>query len=199
MRARLLALATLVVSLGAGVVVFVNWDTGEVDRTIDNFGAFEVMDRASCSTAACNTAQCVQAQNILADAGSPCVPRFVDCDFRVGQRVRNLAVDAGAQLGPQKYQRLRLVALRCPAADGGNAFGVPFDDNGWPIYAVATATPRCVRAPLDGGLNCRRVLPDGGTRFFGTGNVMPAAEATGAQCEAVGCSVMFGDNPDTDL
>lgn len=199
MRARLLALAALVGSLGAGVVVFVNWNTGEVDRTIDSFGVFEVVDRSSCSTSACNTAQCTAAQNILIDAGSVCVPRFADCDFRIGQKVRNLAADAGAQLGPQKYQRLRLIALRCPAADGGVAFGVPFDDNGWPIYAVATQTPRCVRAPLDGGLNCRRALSDGGTRFFGTGNVMPSTEATGAQCEPVGCSVVYGDNPDTDL
>lgn len=57
----------------------------------------------------------------------------------------------------------------------------------------------CVRAPLDGGLGCTRRLADGGTRFFGRGNVFPFDAGVGAQCEPVECAVMFGDNPDTDL
>ncbi len=198
MKARLLALAAIVSALGAGTIVFVRWESGIVDRTIEDFGNLELIDRSTCTMSACNATPCVQALNVLQDAGSACIPRFAECDFRISQKVRNLASDAGVVLGPQKYQRLRLVALRCPAVDGGVAFGVPFNDAGWPVYAVATQPPRCVRAPLDGGLNCVRRLPDAGTRFFGTGNVMPADAGVGAQCEPCGCSIYFGDS-DSDL
>jgi hypothetical protein len=62
-------------------------------------------------------------------------------------------------------------------------------------------TPPCVRAPLDGGLACQRLgaLADGGTAFFGRGNVFPVDAGTGAQCEPVECAVFFGDNPDVSL
>lgn len=55
--------------------------------------------------------------------------------------------------------------------------------------------PQCVRAPADGG-TCNRRLPDGGSRFFGRLNVMPADAGVGASCESVECAVMFGDGDD---
>jgi hypothetical protein len=199
MKQKLLALAATLTALGAGAVVFLNWNDGTVERVIVANGSWEAVDRDSCTAGACTTQQCTAASNHLADAGSPCVPRFVDCDYRISQRMRDLASGAGVVLGPQKYQRLRLIALRCPGADGGLTFGVPLDDAGWPFYAAAVTPPMCVRAPLDGGLGCTRRLADGGTRFHGTGNVMPVDAGVGAQCEAVGCTVFYGDDPDVDL
>jgi hypothetical protein len=88
--------------------------------------------------------------------------------------------------------------MRCPAQGGGFAYDIPTTDAGWPLYMVSTTTPRCARAPLDGGTACLR--DDGsGPRFFGTGNVFPAAQAAGANCDQVECTVLYGDNPDTSL
>lgn len=71
---------------------------------------------------------------------------------------------------------------------------------------IATSGPDqpskpCVRAPLDGGTDCLRDdgLGLGPRRFFGTGNVFPAAQAAGSNCEPVECTVTYGDNPDTSL
>lgn len=200
-RAQLLALAAAVGALGAGGALFWNRDTSTVDKTIEDVGAWEQIDKSSCSTAACNTAQCTAAKNVLTDAGSSCTPRLVSCDFRVSPRMRACFADAGTPLSAKRYQRLQVVALRCPGRDGGFAFGTPFDANQCPIFAAAVDTPLCVRAPLDGGPNCLRLgaALDGGARFFGTGNVFPASQSSGSQCEPVGCSVMYGDNPETDL
>lgn len=200
MKARLAALAAAVSLLGAGAALFFNWESAEVEGTITSVGNWEMIDKSSCTMRLCNAPACDVARDHLADAGrASCDPRFFACDFRITQKVRNLAADAGVTLGPQKYQRLELVALRCPAIDGGFAFGVPMDDSGWPIYAVSQTVPRCVRAPLDGGLTCRRDEKDGGSRFFGTGNVFPSGEAIGTGCEACGCTVVYGDSADTDL
>lgn len=56
------------------------------------------------------------------------------------------------------------------------------------------ASTGCVRAPLDGGVNCLRRGDafSGGTRYFGAGNAFPAADATGAGCEPCPCSEPFG-------
>lgn len=200
MRQRLLALAVAVIGAGAGTVLLVDWDTGQVVDARP--GAFEFLDRSACSQSACGASLCVQANDVLADAGSACTTRFGTCDFRVGARARAWAADAGLTLGPSRYQRLRLVGLRCPAVDGGFAFGVPMDDAGMPQFASVTQlTPLCVRAPLDGGTDCKKLGAevDGGARFIGTGNVFPAAAAAGAQCEPVACSVFFGDDPSVDL
>ncbi len=199
MKQKLLALAALLATLGAGAIVFVNFESAKPDPKLTSVGNLEVLDLKGCTTRACNAGQCIQVQNILVDAGSSCLPRFAACDMRIGQALRNKATDAGVALGPQKYQRLEVVALRCPAVDGGFSFGVPFDDAGWPLYAATVATPLCVRAPLDGGQLCRRSLPDGGTRFNGKGNVFPASQAAGSNCDQVACSVFLGDNPDTSL
>lgn len=199
MKQKLLALALALSALGAGVIVFARWESGSIDPTLESAGSLEVVLKSNCTTSACSTTDCIQAQNVLTDAGSACVPRVADCDFRVGPRLRALATDAGVTLGPKKYQRLRMIALRCPGSDGGFVFGVPTNDAGWPVYSAVQTAPTCVRAPLDGGSGCRKVLPDGGSVFFGTGNVFPAARSTGTQCEQVACSVIFGDNPDTDL
>lgn len=199
MRQRLLALAALVSSVGAGVVIFANWESGSVDVQIERIGSWEMLDRSSVTMAACNNQQCTVAQNILADAGSGCTTRFAEGDFRVSNRMRACFADAGVALSAKGYQRIRLIALRCPAVDGGFSFGVPMSDEGCPVYGVAVVSPLCVRAPLDGGTGCRRRLPDAGTRFFGTGNVMPVDAGVGAQCEPVGCTVFYGDNPDEAL
>lgn len=201
MKQRLLTLAAAVGALGAGAALFFNWESATVEQTIPDTGSWEQVDKSSCTVTPCvgSNTRCTAAQNHLDDAGSACSPRFVDCDFRVSTRMRTCFADAGMPVSAAKYQRVRLIALRCPGADGGVAFGVPFDDAGCPIDAEEAVTPRCVRAPLDGGLNCQRRLEDGGLRFFGTGNVMPIDAGVGAQCESVNCSVFYGDNPDTDL
>lgn len=199
MKQRLLALAAVVAAAGAGTLVFVNWDTGLPDTPMP--GAFDAFQTADCTPSACAANLCTQADNVLADAGSACRSRLVTCDnVRVGQRMRDWAADAGLTLGPQRYQTLRFVGMRCPGVDGGFSFGIPLDDTGLPQFSSATQmTPPCVRAPLDGGTDCRLVLPDAGLMFYGTGNVFPAAQSSGTQCEAVSCRVVFGDDPDTSL
>lgn len=204
MRVRLLAIVAAIsaAGLGAGALVFVRWNEPHViDRVVLNVDGWELLDSDSCVPRACGLAACAQAQDHLADAGSSCVTRLVACDWRITARMRAAATGAGVTLGPKKYQRLEVGALRCPGSDGGFVWAVPMSDAGWPMIAdVAPAvTPRCVRAPLDGGLGCTRRLADGGTRFFGTGNVMPVDAGVGAQCEPCGCGVMFGDNPNVDL
>lgn len=200
MKQKLLALAAVLSAFGAGTVVFMNWENGTVERVIADTGSWQAVDRSSCATSACNAPACTVAQNHLTDAGSPCVPRFIDCDFRITQHMRDLAAIAGDTLGAQTYQRLRVIALRCPAAGGGFSFGVPFSDAGWPVFAsVLQQTPLCVRARVNGTGTCTRDEHDGGSRYFGAGNVFPAADAVGPDCEPVGCSVFFGDNPDVSL
>lgn len=194
MRQRVLALAAAVGALGAGAALFFNWESATVELVIADTGSWEQIDRSSCSASACNSAPCNAAQDHLTDAGSSCVPRNVACDFRVSNRMRACFADAGVALSSKKYQRLQLSCLRCPGIDGGLAFGCPFDDAGCPILGELVATPLCVRAPLDGGTDCLR-----SGSFIGKGNVFPASLASGAQCDPVGCSVMYGDNPDTDL
>lgn len=202
MKQRLLALVAAVSALGAGAALFFNWESATVELTIPDTGSWEQVDRSSCSTAACvgTNERCTAAQNHLTDAGSSCVPRFVDCDFRISQRMRNCFADAGVAVSSAKYQRVRLIALRCPGIDGGQAFGVPFDDAGCPIDGELVATPLCVRAPVVGGTGCKRSEGDGGFRYFGAGNVFPASLSNGdATCQPVACSVFYGDNPDVDL
>lgn len=200
MKQRLLALAAAVSALAGGSVVFFNWESGKPERVVVDVDGWQMLDRDSCSVRLCNAGQCDAARNHLADGGygATCDPRFVACDWRVSPKMRSCLMDAGVALGTKKYQRVELLALRC-LVDGGVAWGVPVDDAGCPIWATSSAavTPRCVRAPA-GNTTCRRLLPDGGSRFFGELNVFPAAEATGTGCEAVGCTVMFGDT-DGDL
>jgi hypothetical protein len=202
MRARLLAIiaALSAAGLGSGALVFVRWNEPHaIEHVVANVSGWDLMDSDSCVPRACNTAACTTAQNHLTDAGSPCVTRLVACDWRITERMRAAASASGVTLGAKKYQRLEVGALRCPGADGGFTWAVPLTDAGWPIVSdVVAVTPRCVRAPLDGGLGCQRRFPDGGTRFFGTGNVMPVDAGVGASCEPVACSVMFGDG-DRDL
>lgn len=204
MRQRLLALvATLTAAgLGAGSLVFIKWNEPHlIEHFVANVDGWELMDSDSCVPRACGTAKCTAAQNHLADAGTGCVVRLVACDWRVTPRMRAAASANGVALGPKKYQRIEVGAMRCPGADGGFAWAVALDDAGWPIVAdVAEVTPRCVRAPLDGGQLCRRSERDGGFRYFGAGNVFPADESNGhAQCEACGCAVVFGDDAEVDL
>lgn len=196
MRQRLLALAALVSAAGAGTLVLADWDTGLPVNVPP--GGFEVLDRSDCTPAVCGLNACDNANNVLADAGDPCRTRLVACDVRIGGKARAWLSDAGLTLGPKPYQRIQFIGLRCPAADGGFAFGVPMDDNGLPQFVRAVAqTPRCVRAPV-GNTTCLRAETDGGSRFFGEMNVFPSGEARGAGCEACGCVHMAGDS-DEDL
>ncbi len=204
MKQRLVAIvaALSAAGLGAGAIVFVNWNDATIERVIVDVDGWTLMERDSCVPRACALTSCVQAQNHLTDAGSTCVPRLVACDWRITQGIRDAAAAAGVTLGPKKYQRLELGTLRCPGEDGGFTWTVPRADSGWPVIAdvVPEVTPRCVRAPLDGGALCQRSERDGGFRYFGAGNVFLSSESNGhAQCEPCGCSVMYGDNPDVDL
>lgn len=201
LKARLLALAAALSVLAAGTVTFLNWNTANsLDSLTGGVGLLETIDRSKCSVAACNAPTCVTAQGILNDAGTPCTVGFVDCDVRIGAPARAMAADAGVVFSAASYQRARFIGMRC-AVDGGFAYTVPVTDAGWPIFAVTTATPGCVRAPLDGGTSCLRAgaAVDGGSRFFGTGNVFPAAQAAGSNCDAVQCGVIYGDDPSVTL
>jgi hypothetical protein len=198
--AQLLALTAFLTSSGPGVYFVSRGPPAQVDTLADAFGGLEVVDRSQCSMANCNAAQCNAAQNVLDDAGSPCSTKFIVCPIRSGPRIRAIALDAGTDLGTSKYPAVRVIAERCPAAGAGFSIGVPVDVNDWPVFAVALATPGCVRAPVAGGTACQRSEGDGGFRYFGAGNVFPAALSNGdPSCQPVGCTVFFGDNPDVDL
>jgi hypothetical protein len=204
MKQRLLAIVAALTSagIGAGALVFVQWNEPHViEHVALDIQGWDLMDADSCSVRACNTAACLAVEDHLIDAGTGCIAQWGACDWRVTPRMRAAAAESGVTLSPKKYQRLEVGLLRCPAADGGVHRTVPLTDAGWPVISdVAEVTPRCVRAPLDGGTNCQRSERDGGFRYFGAGNVMPAVESNGhASCEPVGCVIVFGDNPDTDL
>lgn len=207
MKQRLTQLAAAVLAAGvaggAGVVVFVNWESGDVERVVVDIDGWQMLDRDSCSARACGANQCDVARNHLADAGlSQCDPRFAACDWRVSSKMRTCLERNGVTLGPKKYHRVELLALRCPVAGGGFSWGVPVDDAGCPIWASSSAevTPRCVRAPVAGGTGCQRSVGDGGFRYFGAGNVFPAALSNShASCEPVNCTVLYGDDPAVDL
>lgn len=211
MRQRIIAISTALLGLAAGTIAFFNWETGEIVKLYDQ--DWEFIDREKCDLNPCVLPACVTAQNHINDAGLPCVIRLASCEMRINPRIRAAAVINGVTLGPQKYQTLRFGVERCNVPprcigdaipDGGclgfmtpagSTFGIAVDDSGWPMLAsVAQVTPPCVRAPLDGGINCLR---DG--RFIGTGNVFPSSRASGTQCEPVECSIIFGDDPDRDL
>jgi hypothetical protein len=199
-RNQLIALAATLAAAGAGIYRYTT-STQALDQQWPP-GAFEIFDRDSCSVATCNAPLCQQADAVLADAGSSCSSRLVTCDARIGQSARDWLADAGLPaLGPSRYQRIRFVGLRCAAIDGGSAFAVPMDDNGLPQFmSAAQVTPLCVRAPVDGGTACLRDRGDGdGGKFFGAGNVFPAGQAAGANCDQVNCTVVYGDDPDKDL
>jgi hypothetical protein len=199
-RAQLIAVAVAVTALGAGTVRFFTAQSGspQFDTFVGGAGMLEILDRSKCTVAACNAPLCQQAQAALDDAGQPCTVGFVDCSVRLGTTARAIAADAGAALSSSSYVRARLVGMRCSAIDGGFAYAVPVDDAGWPVYMVNVTTPLCVRAPLDGGNTCLR--DDGsGPRFFGTGNVFPAAQASGTNCDQVECTVVYGDDPAVSL
>ena len=199
MKRFLQMLAAAVGLAGAGTLLLVDWNTGATVSAPP--GAFELLNRESCNVGACAAGACTQANNLLADAGSSCTTRLITCDVRVGAQARAWAADAGVSLGAKRYQRLRFIGLRCPGADGGFAMGIPMGDDGLPQFMqVAQQTPLCTRAPVAGGTGCQRSERDGGFRFFGSGNVFPAAESNGdPSCEPVGCSVLFGDDADRDL
>lgn len=204
MRQRLLILVSTLTAagLGAGSLVFVQWNEPHVvEHVVVNVRDWTLMDADSCAPRACTLPACTTAQAHLTDAGTGCVTRLVACDWRITPRMRTAAAESGVTMGPKRYQRLEIGALRCPAVDGGVLWAVPLNDAGWPVIAdvVPAVTPRCVRAPHDGGLGCVRRLPDGGTRYFGAGNVMPADAGVGAQCEPCGCVIVFGDSAENDL
>lgn len=200
-RAQFLAICAAIGGLGAGTALIFNYMTGTYDPTVIQPGHWDQLSAASCSSPGpCTTLPCQQAKNIALDAGNGCVPILVDCDWRMTPVMTACMLDAGIVVGPQLYQRLELIDMRCPAADGGFAFGGPFDGNGCPAFPAAAVTAGCVRAPLDGGQLCLRDLHDGdGGKFFGTGNVFPVGQQAGTNCDAVVCGVFYGDDPNTSL
>lgn len=200
-RAQFLAICAAISSLGAGSALIYNYVGGTVDQTVLQPSRWEQLNASSCtSPGTCTSPICQVASNVLHDAGSMCAPILVDCDWRVSPLMRGCFADAGVTLGSQLYQRVELIDLRCPAADGGFAFGGPFDDAGCPVFPGTQVTPLCVRAPADGsGTTCQRLLSDGGAYYFGDGNVFPASQATGAGCQPVVCGVFAGDDPAVSL
>lgn len=186
MKNKLIAIALTLGALGAGSY-FVSWNDGTVDSAlIDSFGALESYDKKACTVAPCTSNQCDAARRHLDDAGyADALLKEVACPFRIGQKARNLAADAGFALGPAKYQMLTMVAMRRPV-DGGFAFGVAVDDNGWPIEAVASAMFPCAWKP-NAGAACTKM--DGGDP--GVENTM--SEWVGAGCVRKACLEVAGD------
>jgi hypothetical protein len=212
MKVRLIALAALLSGLGAGTIIFARYETGEVitQTSVNQLDDLEVLDRDSMSVAVCNAPKCVVVQNVLSDAGrSDCDPVLIVGPMKLGPKIRAAALDAGDITSTTHIVCVRTPGLRCPAVDGGRAWGLVFDDAGYPAFGMtecAQAQLPCARAPLDGGTDCRMTLSDGGSRYFGVGNVFNASLAVGTQCQfvAAGCSagvgVRFGvDDPDQDL
>jgi hypothetical protein len=76
---------------------------------------------------------------------------------------------------------LAAAAVGLTAIAGGAKFATDVD-------AGDRAVKGCVAAPLDGGTDCKRVVPgrriDREARYFGAGNSFPAREAVGA-CESM--------------
>lgn len=201
MRQRIIAISlSLLTALAAGTIAFYNWESATPVQIYD--ADWEFLDKSKCALSPCLLPACVAAQDHINDAGLPCVIRFADCEVRVNAKIRAAAAANNTVLGSQKYQTLRFGAERC-TVDGGFTFGVALDDAGWPLLASAQqVTPSCMRAPYDGGLDCKKLgaEDDGGARFIGEGNIInPASLATGAQCEPCNCTVFFGDDPKTDL
>jgi hypothetical protein len=199
MRSRLFALAFAASLAGGSAIIFVNWDTGERVRLAP--GGFEIINPDDCNPNNCNAPLCLQANNIWVDAGAACTAEVITCSFRLGAKAFAWIADAGFVVGRSPYQRARLVGARC-LVDAGVRRVIPLDDDGLPqFYSFAQVTPPCVRAPLDGGLDCQcaGAMPDGGARFIGKGNTFPIANAIGTQCEPVECGVIYGDDPDVSL
>lgn len=188
MRARLLAIAATLATAGAGVT-FVFWNAPSIETDMPRaFGNLEVVDRSQCSVSNCNTQQCTSAENILADAGSTCTARFIDCPIRVGPKARALAADAGVALTAARYQQIRLIALRCPTAGGGFALGIPVTDAGWPFFDVTPRPHLCAWKPRDGGV-CTTL--DGGNPGFE--NTMQPGQFAGAGCVLKSCVEIAGE------
>jgi hypothetical protein len=188
MKAKLLALAAFLAAAGAGVY-FVDFDTGGVTAMAESFGNFEVVDKSQCSMGPCNTAQCNASRNILADAGSPCLLRLVECPVRLGQRARNQAADAGVAFPAGKYHQVQFVAVRCAAAGGGFSLGVPVDDAGFPVNAVSSVPHPCAWKPT-AGATCARA--DGGNP--GVENTMQPGNWVGAGCVRKACVEFAGES-----
>jgi hypothetical protein len=195
-RAALLAYAATALSLVGGAIVLINANTAQVVPPPP--GTFNRFNPETCTEAVCNAPACVSAQNVLDDAGISCIVGFAKCPVKLSPVSRAVAADAGVVFGASDYQHVRFIGMKCTLPDAGVTRSVPVDDNGWPLYAYAADAPACARAPLDGGNTCLR--NDGsGPRFFGTGNVFPAAQASGTNCDAVECTVIFGDDPNITL
>jgi hypothetical protein len=161
----------------------------------------------------------------LNDAGmSRCPNRALTCRFRIKRAMRNRLLDAGMSVRPnQKYVTLSARTDVCGAEDGGDPelitramrgmFNGTDDDETVEMMPEAecrlrtfaqygsTLGPRdlVVEAPP-----CKRRKATGVCTWADGGvaprdNVYPAAWLTGAGCEAVECSIVLGDNPETDL
>lgn len=95
----------------------------------------------------------------------------------------DIAADAGTFTNPYANRwcgalnRLAMQPSPCMIANGWGRAA----DGGW-------CEEEC------GQVDCRRMLSDGGSRWFGF-NVMPREEASGAACVPVECGVVAGDVP----
>jgi len=192
MKQKLVAIALFVGSLVAGTY-FVNWETAELDTTLpDAFGAFESYDRSRCTSDPCTTAPCLAARRHLDDAGfTNAVLREVECPFRIGQKVRNLAADAGFAFSASPYQQIRLVAMRRPGIDGGFSFAIATKENGWPMDAIATGVFPCAWRP---SLAATCLQADGGAAPVRA--TMQPGQWSGAGCVRKACVELAGTPSD---
>lgn len=196
MKARLLALAAFLATAGAGIYFF-NLNTGAPFSLPSSFGVFEIVDRNQCTVSACGAPACDNALALLLDGGvSDATIKFVECPFRIGPRVRNLAADAGVIFSSTQYQMVKLIVMNRPTAGGGIATGIPVDDNGWPSFAVAHGTYPCAwkAAPtddctlIDGGVIDER-SSDGGW----DPNTKLPGQFAGTNCTRKTCVEIAGD------
>jgi hypothetical protein len=67
-------------------------------------------------------------------------------------------------------------------------------------FSAVGVVKKCVRPKFDAGLTCLRRDADGGAYSFGDRNVMQRTDAVDPlQCEPVECSIVYGDDPESDL
>lgn len=170
MKARLVAIAALLASLGGGIY-FVNWENATLVAP-----AVEIVSFDSCSTSACATPNCEAGNRHLADAGSPCVLRNAECAAR--------RLDGGS-----RYWQVEVTAMRCPRAGGGFNWAVALNDAGQMIDAAVEKPFPCAWKP-NAGATCTKL--DGGNP--GVQNTMQPGQWVGAGCVRKSCIEIAGDS-----
>jgi hypothetical protein len=204
MNPRLLALLAGVMTVSGGVAVFTYGSASTVFVDLQDAG---IANDCNNSLIVCHERVGPRLAARLADAGTPLAPGKKYA--RIVRQAQTCADGGIFVAGFDKY----LLPGAAPTDDNDGtpveptrcvpkpcSFVTGMCGHGPRNVTLSVDAPDCVRAPLDGGLTCLRDLGDGdGGKYFGRGNVFPVSQAAGSNCEPVGCSVFYGDDPDVTL